>query len=192
MVSDEVQAGMGRTGKWFAIENWNVTPDIITVAKGIAAGLPLGAVIGRADVMSLPRGSHASTFGGNPVSCAAASAVIDVIEEEKLMENAIKVGDYTMKRFREMAEKIELIGDVRGKGLMIGVELVRNRKSKEPAVKELESFLINCFKRGVAVISCGVSSIRIAPPLNISIELMDKALNIMEEVLLEIDKSRLK
>ena len=192
MISDEVQSGMGRTGKWFAIENWNVTPDLITVAKGIAAGLPLGAVIGRADVMSLPRGSHASTFGGNPVSCAAASAVIDVIEEERLMENAVKIGDYAMKRFREMAEKIELIGDIRGKGLMIGVELVKDRKSKEPAVKELESFLINCFKRGVAVIGCGVSSIRISPPLNISIELMDKALSIMEEVLLEIDKSRSK
>lgn len=188
MISDEVQAGMGRTGKWFAIENWNVTPDIITVAKGIAAGLPLGAIIGRSDLMSLSRGSHASTFGGNPVSCAAASTVIDIIKDEKLMDNAVKVGDYTLKRFKEMAEKIELIGDVRGKGLMIGVELVKDRRSKEPAIKELETVLMECFKRGVAVIGSGMSSIRISPPLTIPIELMDKALNIIELVLIDVSK----
>lgn len=192
MISDEVQTGVGRTGKWFAIEHWNVAPDVITVAKGIANGLPLGAIIGRSDVMSLPKGSHASTFGGNPVSCVAASTVIDIIKEENLLDNSIKIGEYTMKRFKEMAEKIELIGDVRGKGLMIGVELVKDRRSREPAAKELETVLINCFKRGVAVIGSGLSSIRIAPPLTISIELMDKALNVIESVLIEVDKERLK
>lgn len=188
MISDEVQAGMGRTGKWFAIEHWNVAPDLIAVAKGVAAGLPLGAIIGKANIMNLPKGSHASTFGGNPVSCAAANAVIDVIREEKLLENAKKVGEYTIKRFREMQEKIDIIGEVRGKGLMIGVELVRDRRSKEPAVNEIHEFLIKCFKRGLAVISAGKSTVRIAPPLTITFELMDTAINIMEDVLKEIGK----
>lgn len=192
MISDEVQAGMGRTGKWFAIEHWGVSPDLIAVAKGIAAGLPLGAIIGKVDVMNLPKGSHASTFGGNPVSCAAASAVIDVIKEENLLDNATKVGEYTIKRFREMQEKMEIIGDVRGKGLMIGVELVRNRETKEPAVNEIREFLMRCFKRGLAVISAGKSTIRLVPPLTITIELMDTAINIMEEVLREVEREMLK
>ncbi|HDO20575.1 MAG TPA: acetyl ornithine aminotransferase family protein, partial [Candidatus Bathyarchaeota archaeon] len=186
MISDEVQAGMGRTGRWFGIEHWNVTPDLIAIAKGIAAGLPLGAVVGRSEIMDLPRGSHASTFGGNPVSCAAASAVIDVIEGEKLLENASKIGEYTMKRFEEFQEKYELIGDVRGKGLMIGVELVKDRRSKEPAVKELSKILLKCFKKGVAVIGAGKSTIRIAPPLTISMELMEKAIDIIGESIGEV------
>jgi len=188
MISDEVQAGMGRTGRWFGIEHWNVTPDLIAIAKGIAAGLPLGAVVGRSEIMDLPRGSHASTFGGNPVSCAAASAVIDVIEEEKLLENASKIGEYTMKRFEEFQEKYELIGDVRGKGLMIGVELVKDRRSKEPAVKELNKILLKCFKKGVAVIGAGKSTIRIAPPLTISMELMEKAIDIIGESIGEVER----
>ncbi|RLE55201.1 MAG: acetyl ornithine aminotransferase family protein [Candidatus Methanomethylicota archaeon] len=188
MISDEVQAGMGRTGRWFGIEHWNVTPDLIAIAKGIAAGLPLGAVVGRSEIMDLPRGSHASTFGGNPVSCAAASAVIDVIEGEKLLENASKIGEYTMKRFEEFQEKYELIGDVRGKGLMIGVELVKDRRSKEPAVKELNKILLKCFKKGVAVIGAGKSTIRIAPPLTISMELMEKAIDIIGESIGEVER----
>ena len=192
MISDEVQAGMGRTGKWFAIEHWNVAPDLITVAKGIAAGMPLGAIIGREEIMNLPKGSHASTFGGNPVSCAAANAVIEIIKEENLLENATKIGEYTIKRFKEMQEKMEIIGDVRGKGLMIGVELVRNKETKEPAVKELSETLIRCFKRGIAVIGAGKSTIRIAPPLTITRELMDKAIDIIEEVLTEVEADMLR
>ena len=188
MISDEVQSGMGRTGKWFAIEHWNTVPDLITVAKGIAAGMPLGAVIGKKEIMDLPRGSHASTFGGNPVSCAAASAVIDVIREDKLLENVSTVGAYTIKRFKEMQEKHELIGDVRGKGLMIGIELVKDKYTKEPAVKELSKVLNESFKRGVAVIGCGKSTIRIAPPLSISMELMDKAISIIDDVLTHVEK----
>jgi len=192
MISDEVQAGMGRTGKWFAIEHWNVAPDIIAVAKGIAAGMPLGAIIGKEDVMNLPKGSHASTFGGNPVSCVAASAVIDVIKEDKLLDNAVKVGDYALKRFRELQNKMEIIGDVRGKGLMIGVELVKNKETKEPAVKELSEVLVRCFKRGVAVIGAGKSTLRIAPPLVITIELMEKAIDVIEGVLREVEREMLK
>ncbi len=181
LVDDEVQAGMGRTGKWFAIQHWGVEPDLVAVAKGIASGLPLGAVIGRSEVMDLPGGSHASTFGGNPVSAAAASAVIDVIREEGLLENAARVGEHLVKRFMELQEEVEIVGDVRGKGLMIGVELVRDRETKEPARKEVANILERCFKRGVLVIGAGLSTIRLAPPLSIPLELADRAADIIIE-----------
>lgn len=181
LVDDEVQAGMGRTGKWFAIEHWGVEPDIIAVAKGIAAGMPLGAVIGRAEVMDLPPGSHASTFGGNPVSCAAANAVIDTIESENLLAHVAKLGEYTMKRLREMAEEIPEIGDVRGKGLMIGVELIKSDGS--PHRELLKETLREAFRRGLLVIGAGLSAIRIAPPLIISKEEMDTGLDILYDSL---------
>jgi 4-aminobutyrate aminotransferase apoenzyme (EC 2.6.1.19) len=146
LIADEVQSGIGRTGRWFAIEHWGVTPDAIASAKGIASGLPLGALIGRADIMDLPPGSHASTFGGNPISCAAALATIEVIEEEKLLENATRVGDYALKRLKEMQEKYPAIGDVRGKGLMIGAELVKEDGS--PAPELLRTVLEKAFKMG--------------------------------------------
>ena len=186
LVDDEVQAGMGRTGRWFAIQHWGVEPDLVAIAKGIASGMPLSAVVGRAEIMDLPRGSHASTFGGNPVSAAAASAVIDVIREERLLENAEKVGEHLLKRFKEMMDTIDLIGDVRGKGLMIGVELVKDRRTKEPAKKEIAALLERCFKRGVLVISAGLSVLRIAPPLVIPLEVADKAVDIIEEELKKI------
>ena len=188
LVTDEVQSGFGRTGKWWAVEHWNVKPDIITSAKAIASGLPLGAIIGRSEIMTLPKGSHATTFGGNPVSCAAALAVIEVIEKEKLLENATRVGEFIMKRFREMMDSIEMIGDVRGKGLMIGVELVKDRKTKEPARKELAEILMRSFKRGILVIGAGLSVIRIAPPLNISMELASRAIDILGEIIKEVEK----
>ncbi len=188
LIDDEVQAGMGRTGRWFAIQHWGVEPDLVAVAKGIASGLPLGAVIGRSEVMDLPGGSHASTFGGNPVAAAAASAVIDVIREEGLLDNAARVGEHLMKRFRELQEEVELVGDVRGKGLMIGVELVRDRETKEPARKEVASILERCFKRGVLVISAGLSTIRLAPPLNIPLELADRAADIIIEEIRRVDR----
>ncbi|MCC6033386.1 MAG: acetyl ornithine aminotransferase family protein [Desulfurococcaceae archaeon] len=186
LVADEVQSGFGRTGKWFAVENWGVDPDLITMAKAVASGIPLGVVGGREEVMNLPPGSHASTFGGNPVALKAGTEVIRIIKDEKLLENAEKVGNYVMKRAREWMDSYEIVGDVRGKGLMIGIELVRNRKTKEYARKELESFLIKCFKRGVAVIGAGFSAIRIAPPLVISQEIMERSMDIMEEVLKEV------
>ncbi|MEM0025684.1 MAG: aminotransferase class III-fold pyridoxal phosphate-dependent enzyme, partial [Zestosphaera sp.] len=186
LVVDEVQSGFGRTGKWFAIENWGVDPDLITMAKAVASGIPLGVVGGREEVMSLPPGSHASTFGGNPVALKAGTEVIKIIESEKLLENAEKVGSYVLKRAKEWMDQYEIVGDVRGKGLMIGIELVKNRKTKEYARKELESFLTKCFKKGVAVIGAGFSAIRIAPPLVISQEIMERSMNIMEEVLKEV------
>ena len=188
LVVDEVQSGMGRTGKWWAVEHWNVEPDILTSAKAIASGLPLSAIIGKADIMDLPGGSHATTFGGNPIACRVAIEVIKIIEEEGLLDNAARLGEYIMKRFNELKEELEIIGDVRGKGLMIGVELVRNKDTKEPAKKELANILNEAFKRGVLVIGAGISALRIAPPLNITKELIDKGLEIIEDILRKYDK----
>ncbi|MFP3216460.1 MAG: acetyl ornithine aminotransferase family protein [Vulcanisaeta sp.] len=190
LVDDEVQSGFGRTGRWFAIEHWGVEPDVIAMAKAIAAGLPLGAIVGRAEVMDLPRGSHANTFGGNPVALAAGVEVINIITEEDLLTNAQRVGEYIKRRFMEEMDKVELIGDVRGLGLMIGVELVRDKKTKEYAVKELEQVLYESFKRGVAVIGAGRSTIRIAPPLNIPMELAEKAVDIIIDVIKKVDRER--
>ncbi|HDH06925.1 MAG TPA: acetyl ornithine aminotransferase family protein, partial [Thermoproteales archaeon] len=183
MIDDEVQAGMGRTGKWFAIEHWNTTPDIICVAKAIASGLPLGAIIGKKEIMSLPKGSHATTFGGNPVACAAANAVIEVMEEVNLLERAEKLGEKTLKFFNDLKEECKIIGDVRGKGLMIGIELVKDPSTKEPAKAELQEILTNCFKKGVLAIGAGISTLRLAPPLTIPEDLLERGLEIIAEIL---------
>jgi len=188
LIDDEVQAGMGRTGKWFAIEHWKVEPDILCTAKALASGLPLGAMIAKASIMDWEGGSHASTFGGNPVACVAAAATINIIKEEKLLENATKQGDYILKRLREFQQKSEILGDVRGKGLMIGAEIIENKGSKKPAKEKASEIMIRSWKRGVAVITCGVSTIRIAPPLNITRELVDAALDIIEDVIKEVEK----
>ncbi len=188
LIDDEVQAGMGRTGRWFAIEHWGITPDIIAVAKGIAGGLPLGAIIGSSDVMTLPGGSHASTFGGNPVSLAAMREVINIIKEERLLERASRLGEEVIKFFNDMYEETEIIGDVRGKGFMIGVELVKDRKTKEPAKKELATLINRCFKRGVLVIGAGLSVLRIAPPLSIPEEHLWRALEIVGDEIRRLDK----
>ncbi len=188
LVDDEVQAGMGRTGKWFAIEHWNVEPDILCSAKALASGLPLGATIAKAKIMDWVGGSHASTFGGNPLSCAAANTVIDVIKEDKLLENATKQGAYILKRLEELKEESEIVGDVRGKGLMIGIEIVEDKESKKPAAKKANEIIIRSWKRGVVVITCGASTVRIAPPLNITRQLVDAALDIIIDCVKEIEK----
>jgi 4-aminobutyrate aminotransferase len=188
LIDDEVQSGMGRTGKWFAIEHWNVEPDIVCSAKALASGLPLGAAIAKSKIMDWVGGSHASTFGGNPLSCVAASAVIGIIKEEKLLENATKQGNYIMKRLDELKEQNEIVGDVRGKGLMIGMEIVENKKDKKPSPQKATDIMMRSWKRGVAVITCGASTIRIAPPLNISRELVDAAMDIIEDTVREVEK----
>lgn len=188
LIDDEVQAGTGRTGKWFAIENWETVPDIVCIAKGIASGLPLGVMVARSEVMDWCWGAHGSTFGGNPVSCAASLATIETIKQEKLVENASKQGEYILKRFRELGEEHEMIGDIRGKGLMIGVELVKDRKSKEPAEKAAQEIITRSWKKGVAIITAGTSTLRIAPPLTITKELIDAALPIVEEAIKETEK----
>ena len=188
MAADEVQSGLGRTGKWFASEHFDLVPDIVCMAKGIAAGLPLGVTASRADLMDWTPGSHASTFGGNPVSASAAIEVIKIIKEEKLLENAEKVGGHLIKRLREMQDSHPMMGDVRGKGLMVGVELVKDRDSKEPAKEETEEVMMRCFEKGAALVNCGVSVIRWMPPLLITEELIDSALEIFDGVLGEVEK----
>ncbi len=186
LADDEIQSGMGRTGKWFAIEHWGVTPDIITSAKALGAGLPLGAAIAKEELMDWEAGSHANTFGGNPVACVAALQVIDIIKEEKLMENATRQGAYLMKRLKEMQQKYPIMGDVRGKGLMAAVEFVKDPETKEPAAQEVEDITNKCFKRGVAIITAGKSAMRFAPPLIITRDLIDEGLEIFEGAVKEV------
>ena len=185
---DEVQSGVARTGKWFAIEHWGVEPDIVCMAKGIAAGMPLGVMASRAEIQDWTPGSHASTFGGNPVCCAAALAVIDIIKTEKLLENAQKQGGYIKERLGEMIETHPMIGDVRGKGLMVGVELVKDKDTKEFAKKETEEVMMECFRNGLAIVNCGVNVIRWMPPLTITRDLVEPSLEIFEKALTKIEK----
>jgi 4-aminobutyrate aminotransferase len=182
LIVDEVQSGMGRTGKMFAMEHFGVAPDIVCLAKGIASGMPLGAIIARADIMDWGPGSHASTFGGNPVSCVAALETIKLLEES-LMENARVVGDYLKSRLAELMERHRLIGDVRGLGLMVGAELVSGRESKEPASSERDEIVQACFRRGLLLLGCGVSTLRFCPPLVVTKEQCDVAVGILDEVL---------
>ena len=158
---------MGRTGKWWAIEHFDVEPDIITTAKGIASGMPMGACLARKSVMDWPRGSHGNTFGGNPLACAAAMATIDLIENE-FLENAATVGQYTQDALHEIMVRHPSIGEVRGIGLMIGVEFVKDRKTKAPDETLCNRVVELAFERGLILLSCGKSVIRIAPPLSIS------------------------
>ena len=190
MIDDEIQAGVGRTGRWFAIEHWKVEPDVVCIAKAIASGLPLGAIVSRARLMDWEGGSHASTFGGNPLSCAAALALIDVVTEEKLLENAAKQGRYITKRLENLKDECEILGDVRGKGLMIGAEIVEDKNTKKPAKEKASKIMLRCWKRGIAIITCGVSTLRIAPPLIITRELVDAAMDIVEDVFREVDKEK--
>ncbi|HPP64396.1 MAG TPA: acetyl ornithine aminotransferase family protein, partial [Anaerolineales bacterium] len=167
LIADEVQSGMGRTGKWWAIEHFDTEPDIVTSAKGIASGMPLGACIARRDIMDWERGAHGNTYGGNPISCAASLATIELIEKE-YMKNAAEVGQYTLDALAEIQARHPSIGDVRGLGLMIGVEFVLNRETREPAEK-IQSRVVNlAFERGLLLLGCSKSVIRIAPPLSIS------------------------
>ena len=186
LIVDEVQSGFGRTGKMFASEHFGIVGDVLTLAKALASGLPMGACVSREEIMDMPPGTHGNTFGGNPVSAAAALATIEVIEEEKLVDNAAKVGELMISRLREMMEKYEIIGDVRGLGLMIGVELVKDRESKEPAKKEVEEVILNSLKEGLILLPAGISSIRFAPPLVIDEETAENGLEIFERVLAEI------
>jgi 4-aminobutyrate aminotransferase len=187
LILDEVQSGMGRTGKWWAIEHFGVEPDIITSAKGIASGMPLGACIARKSVMDWEIGTHGNTYGGNPVSCAASLATIDLVEKQ-YMQNAKEVGEYAMEALEEIKARHPSIGDVRGKGLMIGVEFVKDRENREPA-KELTDRLVDlAYERGLLTLSCGQSVLRIAPPLAITKSEMDEGLQIFEDALATAEK----
>jgi 4-aminobutyrate aminotransferase len=182
LICDEVQSGMGRTGKMFAIEHFGVQPDMVTIAKGVASGLPLGITVARADVMSWPPGAHASTFGGNPVACAASLATIDLLRSA-LITNAAEVGAHMLGLLKELMAKHAIIGDVRGKGLMIGVELVRDRQTKERATEERNKLVEECFRRGLLVLGAGRNAIRLSPPLVLSRAQADTAVRIFDEAL---------
>ncbi|MBZ5598930.1 MAG: acetyl ornithine aminotransferase family protein [Acidobacteriia bacterium] len=188
LVSDEVQSGAGRTGKWWAIEHTGVQPDIICSAKGIASGMPLGVMISRADIMDWVPGSHASTFGGNPVCIAAALATLDVIERENLMQNATEVGNHMLKRMADWPKKYRVVGDVRGRGLMVGVEIVKDKQTKEYGPDLRDRIVELAFERGILFLGCGPSTVRIAPPLVVTKDEADVAIDALEESVAIVSK----
>ena len=185
LVFDEVQSGMGRTGFMFASQLFDVTPDVTLLAKGLASGMPLGAIIAKESVMTWKRGTHGSTFGGNPVCCAAAEATIDLIEGS-LLHNAARVGKVLLDGARELQRKHDVIGDVRGAGLMIGIEFVEDRQTKEPKHLIVTHIERHAFEKGLLLLGCGQSTIRIAPPLVIDEEDARTGLRILDEVLTEL------
>jgi len=187
MVVDEIQSGAGRTGKWCAIEHSGVQPDMVTMAKGIASGMPLSACIAKAEVMNWVPGSHASTFGGNPLCLAAALATIEIIEREA-MANAATVGSAGLERLATWVEKHEIVGEVRGRGLMIGVEIVENKRTKAVAGAVRDRIVDLAFERGLLLLGCGENTIRLCPPLVVSQAEMDVALDLLEECIVEVSR----
>src|SRR3982751_4214820 len=185
LVVDEVQSGMGRTGKMFASDHFGLKADVVNIAKGIASGLPLGVTCARADIMTWPPGAHASTFGGNPVSCAAANATIALLKSS-LVANAAAIGAHLMDGLRALQAKYPLLGDVRGLGLMIGVELVRDRKTKERATEERNAIVQAMFQRGVLILGAGRNAIRFAPPLVLTRAQADVVLRLFDEAVAEV------
>lgn len=182
LIADEVQSGMGRTGKWWAIEHFGVEPDIITSAKGIASGMPLGAMIARKSIMDWPKGAHGNTYGGNPVACAASLATISLLEDG-YMQNAVDMGEYIMDALAEIRMMHPSIGDLRGRGLMIGVDFVKDPQSREPN-SDLRSRIERlCFEYGLLVLGCGKSAIRFSPPLSINRSEVDEGLQIFDHVI---------
>ena len=185
LIFDEVQCGVGRSGRMFASQHWGVAPDIMTLAKGLASGLPIGLVIARHALMEKwKRGAHGNTFGGNPLCCAAALATLDLVERE-YAANAAAVGAYFLERLRGLAERFECIGEVRGKGLMIGMELVTDRSSRAPARALCEALLTRAFHNGLLLLSCGMSTVRFIPPLMIDRSHVDEAMGLIEIALRE-------
>jgi len=188
LVADEVQSGMGRTGKWWAVEHSGVVPDIVCVAKGIASGMPLGAIIARADVMNWTPGAHASTFGGNPVCVAAALATIKLLEEQ-CIANAARIGDFILRQTANWRERHKIVGDIRGKGLMIGIEFVRDQKTKQKAPDLRNRIVGLSFERGLLLLGSGDTTLRICPPLIINEEQASFAVRTLDEIITEVERS---
>jgi 4-aminobutyrate aminotransferase len=186
LVADEVQCGAGRTGKWWAIEHAGVEPDIVCMAKGIASGMPLGICMTRAEVMDWVPGSHASTFGGNPVSIAAALKTMEILEHEAI-GNAARVGEFMLERLRGWKQSHASVGDVRGRGLMIGIELVKDKATREPAVELRNRVETLAFERGLIMLGCGETSLRLSPPLIVTKEEATVALDILEDALAQAE-----
>jgi 4-aminobutyrate aminotransferase len=185
LIFDEVQCGIGRTGKLFACQHWDVAPDIMTLAKGLGSGLPIGLVVAKKRIIERwPRGAHGNTFGGNPLCCAAALATLDLVEGE-YARNAAEVGEHFLARLRELQSRHEVIGEVRGKGLMIGAELVTDRESRHPARELCERVIHRAFHNGLILLSCGTSTVRFMPPLMITQADVDEAVTLLEASLSE-------
>jgi 4-aminobutyrate aminotransferase len=192
-VSDEIQTGVGRTGKFLGVEHYGVVPDLVAIAKGIASGLPLSAMVAKAKIMeSWKPGQHASTFGANPVAAEAALATLDVMKSERLMENARRIGGKAKKRLLEMMARYEIVGDVRGMGLFLGVEIVKDKRSKKRGENEAKKIIDYCFHHGLLVITAGRNTIRIVPPLNITQEVMEEGLDILEEAISAVNAETVK
>jgi len=189
LIADEIQSGLGRTGKMFAMQHWGVQPDIICVAKALASGLPLGACIASEKLMDWPAGTHSTTFGGNPVACAAALVTLDLVQDG-LIENAARQGAFLMRELRKIQRRHPTIGDVRGKGLMIGIEFVTDKKTKERASKLAKQVMQEAFQRGLMLLTCGPNSIRFVPPLVVDRRVCQKALEIFEAAVTAAEKKR--
>ncbi|MBN1966199.1 MAG: aminotransferase class III-fold pyridoxal phosphate-dependent enzyme, partial [Anaerolineae bacterium] len=191
LMVDEVQSGMGRTGKWWAVDHWNVKPDIVCTAKGIASGMPLGAIIARKEIMKTwAPGAHASTFGGNPVSCAAGIATFDLLKNG-LIDNTTRMGAYMLGKLAEIESRHPSIGQVRGKGLMIGVEFVKDRETREHAQKLRNAIVDYAFEENLLLLGCGTSTIRLIPSLNVEQPLIDEAMLIFERAIARAEEDYL-
>ncbi len=188
LIVDEVQAGVGRTGKWWSIEHFGGEPDIVCTAKGIASGFPLGAMIARKSIVTWPKGSHGNTYGGNPMACAAALATLQLVEEA-YMENAAKVGQYTLDALQEIQTRHPSLGEVRGLGLMIGVEFVKSKNTREPAPALRDAVVDNAFENGLLTLGCGKNTIRISPPLCITQSQVDEGLQMFEDAITRAERS---
>jgi len=186
LICDEVQCGMGRTGKMWASEHSDTVPDILVTAKGIASGLPLGVMVARADLMDWGPGAHASTFGGNPVACSAALETVRLLEV-KYVANAARMGDYILDRLSHWPKKHPIVGDVRGRGLMIGIELVKNQETREPHPEARARVIRRAFEQGLLVLGCGDSTVRLMPPLVVEREHADFALEVIERSVTELE-----
>jgi len=189
LIADEVQTGLGRTGKMFAIEYTGVVPDIITVAKGLASGLPIGVAIFNAELDFKVKGAHSNTFGGNPVCCASAFATLKVIETEDLIKSANEKGKYMMSRLEELKSHYEFIGDVRGRGMFVACEFITDPSTKKPNPKLADHITESCFQKGLILMPCGFSAIRFVPALNIPMKLLEKGFDIFESVCADVGKN---
>lgn len=187
LITDEIQSGAGRTGQWWAIEHEGVEPDITCFAKGIGSGMPIGGIIAKKELMTWGPGAHGSTFGGNPIAAASALATLQVIEKEGILQQAADSGAYVMKTLEQLQTLHPSIGDLRGRGLMIGMEFVKDRSSKERAVELRNAIIQKAFQKGLLMIPCGANAIRITPPLNISRQLIDEGMKIFVEALTEAE-----
>ncbi len=190
LICDEVQSGIGRTGRMFACEHWGVHPDIVTSAKGLGSGLPIGAIVAKRRIMERwKRGAHGNTYGGNPVTCAAASATIDLVDRE-FRANAARVGDHFMARLRELQRDFRCIGEVRGKGLMIGMELIEDAAARTPARQLCDALVTQAWRNGLLLLACGVSTLRFMPPLSVSTAEVDEAVGMLRKSLAEVLAAR--